>query len=211
MGCPTGAEPTSDEPKPNGPLDALKLDPIREDPRPARRRRPETPGAWPFQTPSRASSPSDGAGRVQLERAHARDSRRWADAARPAWPRQDRRSAQTRRFGLGSTSKAPGRSVLSGPDDAPAPGKKLEYEVDRWFHPAGMRFEVLGPLSVSKTGKRSHSGGESSGRCSRSYCSSQRGGSAGPARRCVLGGTTPAELGRVARQLRIPAAKAPRP
>ena len=33
-----------------------------------------------------------------------------------------------------------------------APGKKLEYEVDRWFHPTAMRFEVLGPLSVSKNG-----------------------------------------------------------
>ncbi len=40
-----------------------------------------------------------------------------------------------------------------------APGKKLEYEVDRWFHSTGMRFEVLGPLSVSNNGEAVSLGG----------------------------------------------------
>jgi DNA-binding SARP family transcriptional activator len=40
-----------------------------------------------------------------------------------------------------------------------APGKKLECAADRWFHPAGMRFGVLGPLSLSKDGEAVPLGG----------------------------------------------------
>ena len=40
-----------------------------------------------------------------------------------------------------------------------APGKNLECDADRWFHPAGMRFGVLGPLSLSKDGEAVPLGG----------------------------------------------------
>src|SRR3984957_13228401 len=39
------------------------------------------------------------------------------------------------------------------------PRKKLANPADRWFDPTGMRFEVLGPLSVSNNGEAVPLGG----------------------------------------------------
>src|SRR6202034_1819154 len=39
------------------------------------------------------------------------------------------------------------------------PRKKLANPADRWFHPTGMRFESLGPLSVSQDGEAVSLGG----------------------------------------------------
>src|ERR1700683_4243542 len=39
------------------------------------------------------------------------------------------------------------------------PRKKLANPADRWFQPAGMRFETLGPLSLSNNGEAVPLGG----------------------------------------------------